>query len=164
MAIEPNRGIIVDNSPKSYETNRKNIDDRQFIPKKFKDVAANMEQQFAEYMLNEMNKAVQPSDETEDSNGMDYYKSLQTTERAKIMSQKKTLGLQDVILDQIYPKRLRNEMALKQYEAQAERFNHNLPKLEASHKNDRIIMGKNDSTPLENNQNVINQNKEGGLK
>jgi hypothetical protein len=110
-----------------------------------------------------MNKTVD-ANETDDSAGMDYYKGLQTTEQAKIMSQKNNLGLQDLILDQVYPKRLRNEMALKQYEAQVDKIHHNLPKLEASKKNDNIVIGKNESSSLDNNMNIDTQNSVGGLK
>jgi Rod binding domain-containing protein len=163
MGVEINRGINLNNLPKPKDLNQKRIDDKQFIPKQFKDVAVGMEQNFAEMMLNQMNKAVDQN-ETEDSAGMDYYKGLQTSEQAKIMAQKNNLGLQDVILDQIYPKRLRNEMALKQYEAQVDRIHHNLPKLEASIKNDTIIMGKNESTPLNSGEAGTDHNKEGGLK
>ena len=133
MAVEINRGINLSSNQKPIElSNRKVIDDRQYIPKQFKEVAQNMEQNFAEYMIGQMNKAVDTS-ETEESTGM--------TEQAKIMAMKNNLGLQDVILDQIYPKRMRNEMALKQYEAQVDKIHHNLPKLEASPKNDLIVMG-----------------------
>lgn len=162
MATEIIRGIAIPQQ-KPKELNQKPIDDRQYIPQKFKDVAQNMEQQFAEYMISQMNKAVDAT-EPDESAGMDYYKGLQTTEQAKIMAAKDNLGLQNVILDQIYPKRMRTEMALKQYEAQADRIHHNLPKLVTHSKNDKIILGKNESTPLDNNQNVIDQNKEGGLK
>ncbi len=164
MSVEINRGISLSNQQKPIDvSNKKYVDDRQYIPKQFKEVAQNMEQNFAEYMLSQMNKAVD-SNESEESTGMDYYKGLQTSEQAKIMAMKNNLGLQDVILDQIYPKRMRNEMALKQYEAQVDKIHHNLPKLEASPKNDMIVMGKNESTPLSNNEADNTQKKEGGLK
>jgi Rod binding domain-containing protein len=162
MANEINRGIAIQNQ-KPLEINQRKLDDRQYIPKQFKDVAQGMEQQFAQYMLEQMNKSVD-TNEAEDSTGMDYYKGLQTTEQAKIMANKDNLGLQDMILNQIYPKRLRTEIGLKQYEAQVDRIHHNLPKLEASKKNDNIVMGKNDSTSLDSKQANANQNLEGGLK
>ncbi len=141
-------GIDISNKlpPKSLAT--KPVDDKKYIPKQYQEVAENMEQQFAEFMLNQMNKAI-GENEGEEVPGMDYYKSLQTSERAKMMSKQNNLGLQNVILDQIYPKRMRNEMALKQYEAQAERIHHNLPSYKIDKKDDIIEMGKNDSTPQE---------------
>lgn len=142
-----NRGITVQDQNKSFEINREIKDDKKFIPKQYQKVAENMEQQFAEYMLSQMNKTVEDSsDNEENSAGMDFYKGLKTTEQAKIMSQKNQLGVQEIILDQIYPKRLRNEFALKQYEAQADRIHHNLPKLDVQRKNDTIKLGKNDSS------------------
>jgi Rod binding domain-containing protein len=166
MSIEVNRGITLPTGPKPKDlTIQKKIDDRQYIPKQFKQVAENMEQQFAEYMLNQMNNTVDENASEEATPGMDYYKGLKTTEQAKIMAQKNDLGLQNVILDQIYPKRLRNEFALKQYEAQADKIHHNLPKVEALKKNDNIIMGKNDSSSLESSDvKSASQVKEGGLK
>jgi Rod binding domain-containing protein len=119
-----------------------------------------MEQQFAEFMLTQMNKAVGEND-AEDSNGMDYYKSLQTSERAKAMSKQNNLGLQNVILDQIYPKRMRNELALKQYEAQADRLHHNLPSYKIDKKADTIKMGKNDSPQVTNAEAGVGQTREG---
>ena len=92
------------------------VDDRHFIPKQYKEVAASMEQQFAEMMLDQMSRTVDEAESENGAAGMDYYKSLQKSERAKTMTMQNNLGLQDVILNQIYPKRIRNEMALKQYE------------------------------------------------
>ncbi len=135
--------------PRSLEQ-QKPIDDRKYIPKQYQEVAESMEQQFAEYMLQQMNRTV--GEEDEGSGGMDYYKSLQTSERAKAMAQQNNLGLQEMILDQIYPKRMRNEMALKQYEAQANRLHHNLPSYKMDKKVDTIQMGKNDSSPVSETQ------------
>jgi Rod binding domain-containing protein len=132
--------------PKSLDQ-QKPIDDRQYIPKQYQEVAESMEQQFADYMLQQMNKTTGEED-ADGSGGMDYYKSLQTSERAKAMAQQNNLGLQGMILDQIYPKRMRNEMALKQYEAQANRIHNNLPSYKIEKKTDTIVMGKNESSPV----------------
>lgn len=158
--LDKNSGITIKpQQAKSLEY--KPVDDRKFIPKQFKDVAESMETQFAEAMVKQMNQTI---DETpgEDS-GMEYYKSLQTTERAKMMAKQNNLGLQNVILDQIYPKRMRNEMALKQYEAQADLIHHNLPSYKIAKKNDTIEMGKNDSTSMSTDNKLSGQNSEGGL-
>jgi len=142
-------GIDVNNKIQPQPIDRKPVDDKKFIPKQYQEVAESMEQQFAEFMLKQMNKAVDESESQDSGGSMDYYKSLQTTERAKMMAKQNNLGLQNVILDQIYPKRMRNEMALKQYEAQADRIHHNLPTYKIDKKADIIKMGKNDSTPQE---------------
>lgn len=156
-------GIDVNNKIPPKPLNNKTIDDRKYIPKQYQEVAENMEQQFAEFMVNQMNKAVEENDNDNSGGGMDYYKSLQTSERAKMMAKQNNLGLQTVILDQIYPKRMRNEMALKQYEAQADRIHHNLPSYKIDKKTDTIKMGKNESTlPSDDHVNV--GHKEGDLQ
>ena len=139
------------------------IDDRQYIPKQYKEVAAGMEQQFAEMMLDQMSRTVDEADSENGAAGMDYYKSLQKSERAKTMTMQNNLGLQDVILNQIYPKRIRNEMALKQYEAQNNRIHHNLPSYKIDKKIDTIEMGKNDSNPVSDEKALVGTKEDGGL-
>lgn len=156
-------GIDVNNKIQPKPIDNKTVDDKKYIPKQYQEVAENMEQQFAEFMLNQMNKAVEEN-EAEGAGGLDYYKSLQTTERAKMMAKQNNLGLQNVILDQIYPKRQRTEMALKQYEAQADRIHHNLPSYKIDKKADIIKMGKNDSTLLSSDKVSVGQNREGELQ
>ncbi|MDO9181239.1 MAG: hypothetical protein Q7U04_02465 [Bacteriovorax sp.] len=151
-AIEIHRGITT-KTQQAKSLEYKSVDDRKFIPKQYQEVAESMEAQFAETMVKQMNQTIEETP-NEDS-GMDYYKSLQTSDRAKMMAKQNNLGLQNVILDQIYPKRMRNEMALKQYETQANLIHHNLPSYKMTKKADTIDMGKNDSTP--------GQNSEGGL-
>lgn len=137
------------------------IDDRKYIPKQFKDVAESMESQFAETMLKQMNQTI--DENSGEDSGMDYYKSLQTSERAKMMAKQNNLGLQNVILDQTYPKRMRNEMALKQYEAQSDMIHHNLPSYKLTKKTDTIEMGKNDSPPLSGEKVMTRQSSEGEM-
>ena len=65
-------------------------------------VARGMEQQFVEFMINEMEKT---SGKKENSMAGNYYKSLMNTERAKTMTEVDGgMGLQEMILEQIYPK------------------------------------------------------------
>ena len=95
----------------------RNTDSTRYVPDEFKNVAKDLESQFAELMLKEMNKAAEPSQEA--STAENIYNELLTTERSKALSENKGgLGLQNMILDQIYPKRLRNEIT---YEAQLKR-------------------------------------------
>jgi Rod binding domain-containing protein len=91
----------------------------QYIPDPYKNVAKGMEKQFAEFMVKQMNKTVGgPENE---GTGTNYYKSLLTSERANAMTDNNGgLGLQNVILDQIYPERMRNEFSYKRYLAQKE--------------------------------------------
>lgn len=161
-----NTGISIDNNRKKpVSLNQgKPIDDRQFIPAKYKEVAANMEQQFAEMMIDQMSKTVDENEVDGDGAGMDFYKSLQKGERAKALTEQNNLGLQNMILDQIYPKRIRNEMALKQYEAQANRVHHNLPSYKIDRKVDTIEMGKNDSTSVSDEKALVRPTEDGGLQ
>lgn len=158
-------GIAVNNQvkPKALDQGPK-VDDRQYIPKQYKDVAAGMEQQFAEMMLDQMGRTVDEAETEGGGMGMDYYKSLQKSERAKTMTAQNNLGLQNVILDQIYPKRMRNEMALKQYEAQNDRIHHNLPSYKIDRKTDTIEMGKNDSTSVSDEKALVGTKEDGGLQ
>lgn len=158
-------GISLQNSnkPKSLAPTNK-IDDRVYIPKQYKEVAASMEQQFAEMMIEQMSRTVDEAESSEGGMGMDYYKSLEKTERAKALTEQNNLGLQNMILDQIYPKRMRNEMALKQYEAQANRIHQNLPSYKIDRKTDTIEMGKNDSTLESDKKDQVRLNEDGGLR
>ena len=58
---------------------------------------------------------------------------------------------------------MRNEMALKQYEAQANLIHHNLPSYKLAKKTDTIEMGKNDSTSVSGEKTITGQNSAGGL-
>ncbi len=75
-----------------------------------------MEQQFAEHMLEEMKKSL---DSGENSTASTYYKNLLNKEQAKGLVHNSQLGIQDMILNDIYPKRLRNEIT----------YNHQVKKL-----------------------------------
>jgi Rod binding domain-containing protein len=161
-----NTGLSVENSrlkPIALDKG-KHVDDRQYIPAKYKEVAAGMEQQFAEMMIDQMNKTVDDSDTESGDAGMDYYKSMQKSDRAKSLTQQNNLGLQDMILNQIYPKRMRTELGLKQYEAQTNRIHHNLPSYKIDKKVDTIEMGKNDSTSVSDGTTPVTIQKDGGLQ
>ncbi len=102
-------------------------DGREFIPEPYRDVAKGMEKQFAEFMLQEMHKTVS---DTDTSTGMDYYKSLMTSEQAEQLINKESgLGIQQVILDQIYPQNMRSEFAYNQYKAQLAQATQNKPSM-----------------------------------
>ena len=82
--------------------------EREHIPDAYKKVARGMEQQFVEFMINEMEKTSGKKDHSMAGN---YYKSLLNTHRAELMSQVNGgMGLQEMILDQIYPKKLRKKL------------------------------------------------------
>jgi len=161
--IQAGISIPSQNKPKDLIDKNKIQDDRVYIPSKYKEVAAGMEQQFVEMMLDQMNKTVDESETSEDGMGMEYYKSLQKSERAKAMTMQNNLGLQDMILNQIYPKRMRTELALKQYENAANQIHHNLPSYKMDTKTDKIEMGKNDSTSASDKNDPVGPKEDGGL-
>ncbi len=161
--IQSGIAIPPQNTPKEILDKSKIVDDRKYIPSKYKEVAAGMEQQFVEMMLDQMGRTVDEATPEEGGMGMDYYKSLQKSERAKAMTVQNNLGLQDMILNQIYPKRMRTEMALKQYENAANQIHHNLPSYKIDTKTDKIEMGKNDSTSLPDKNDNVELKEDGGL-
>lgn len=78
------------------------------IPKAYMKVAKGMETQFVNHMYNELRKSV--NKETPESQSEQYYKSMQNYERAKMLSNTDNgIGLKDMILDEIYPKHLREK-------------------------------------------------------
>ncbi len=81
------------------------------IPKPYRDIASGMERQFLEYMLERMKSTIS---EEELSTAQNYYDSLQTSEQAKAIAEKDGgMGIQEMILNQIYPKSKRQ--AITQY-------------------------------------------------
>ena len=94
-------------------------DSYRYIPDKFIEVAENLETQFINHMLKQMQST---TGEKSNSTAETYYKDLQTTEQSKLMSQTTKSGsLKDLILNQIYPEQYRNEFTynsiLKQQQA-----------------------------------------------
>jgi len=99
------------------DSNKVIQDDSRFIPEPYKKVASGMEQEFARFMVEQMEKTV--TRENPESQATAYYKSIVNQERAEAMSETgKGLGLKQMILDQIYPKHLRNQLALDNFNAQ----------------------------------------------
>ena len=88
---------------RSTLTDRRDLagDDRG-VPRRYKEVAEGMERQFVKHMIEQMDKTVQRM--RSDSSADTYYRSLLHDEIANKVSQNGSLGLQDIILDQIYPR------------------------------------------------------------
>ena len=129
---------------------KKITDNSQYIPDPYKKVASSMEKQFANYMINEMNKTT--GEEFGKDTGSDYYKSLLTSERSKAMSENGDgLGLKKMILDQIYPQRLRSKIAYDGFnERQNSQFTKN--KIEMHNKQQRFSELNKLSASIENQQ------------
>ena len=90
---------------------------KKFIPKPYVEAAQSMEKQFVKLMIDEMKKTSQS--EKPVSTGMDYYMDLESDQRAKAMVQRDQIGLQDLILDKIYPEQYRNVHAFNAYQKAA---------------------------------------------
>lgn len=92
----------------------------KYVPKEYIKVAKGLEQQFAQYMIEQMHNSI--GQEEQDSS-MSYYQELNQKEQAKQLTNVKNgLGLQKLILDEIYPEKFRNPEAIEafnQHQAQA---------------------------------------------
>ena len=88
-------------------TNQLPKENFKYIPEKFIEAVENLETQFINQMLKQMQAT---TGEAQGSTADSYYKDLQTTERSKLMSQTTNTGsLKELILNQIYPEKYRNE-------------------------------------------------------
>ena len=93
---------------------RTSSNDLDNIPQPYLDVAQGMEKQFLEFMISQMKNSVNRAEEPDSA--MNYYESLLTEEQAQqITSQNGGLGLQKLILDQVYPEYLRNQANMQQH-------------------------------------------------
>lgn len=99
MAME-----IAGRAPLNIEN--KQVAKKENIPAAYRNIAAGMERQFLEYMLEKMKATIS---EEEPSTAQNYYNGLQTSEQAKALTEKdEGMGIQEMILNQIYPKNRRN--------------------------------------------------------
>ncbi len=90
------------NNLQQNSIHRKLINQRKTPQDPYKKVARNMETQFLQHMLQEMQKTVHK--DKEDSTQTKYYNSLLNYEHAKVMAEKNEgKGIQKLILDQIMP-------------------------------------------------------------
>lgn len=97
-------------------------DSKEFIPKPYREVAQGMEEQFLEFMIQQMKNSIQKTDES--SSAMDYYESLLTEQQSQQMAGKDGgIGIQDLILDQVYPEYMRTEANYKHFVNQQQAHN-----------------------------------------
>lgn len=120
-----NPKIAIGNNSKPAAS--KNIDTKQYIPEPYREVATGMEEQFANFMIAEMEKSV--GNLPTDTAG-DYYATLMRSKRAEMMAKKESLGLQNVILDQIYPEAQRTKEAYDAYQKMVAMNNFSRKKIE----------------------------------
>ncbi len=120
----------------------------QYIPENFQQVAAGMESQFIDLMIQQMRKSV-PLEEAQ-SSAEEIFSAMEDSERAKILSTtKKGIGLKDLVLDEIYPKKFRNRLAYDSYMKQQEAFNQQTIKANSAMRENRdniVIHEKKDVT------------------
>lgn len=116
--MEIHRRHIQNHSADKNQKVKKNLNDPfRYVPDDYKKVAQGLEQQFAEYMLKQMHNSIGSKDE--DGTAMNYYQDLNQKEQAKIMSKVNSgLGIQKLIIDEIYPEKFRNPEALAAYNQQ----------------------------------------------
>lgn len=90
----------------------------EYVPKEMKEAARGMEKQFVQYMVEQMNKTV---DRNKEMNSAEkYYNSLLDNERTDALSKTggKGLGIQEMVLEEIYPRKFRNKAAFEMYQNQ----------------------------------------------
>lgn len=113
MKVQIHKPHIQKHQVKEINSPRVERDPFENVPKDFKKMAQGLEQQFTEYMLKQMHNSIGSGQE---DSAMDYYKDLNQKEQAKMMAEVNNgLGLQKLILDEIYPEKFRNKEALEAY-------------------------------------------------
>lgn len=107
----------------STEINTSNFD-LQKVPKPYLKIARGMEKQFAQFMIEQMEKTVDKT--STDSSALKYYKSLLNDKHATIMTEKGDgLGLQNMILDQILPDQIKYRYLKNQSKNPIEQYSQN---------------------------------------
>lgn len=129
----PNLNTSTTNS-RGYEVNpskKAPVDNYQYVPKNYKNVAKKMESQFLEFMLKKMKDSITTDEPV--SSEREFYDGLLNTEHANNMSEtNRGKGIQKLILDEIYPQRLRNKYTYESMEKRNAQNNFNHPKVEMS--------------------------------
>jgi len=88
--------------------------DSKYIPEPYKKVASSMETQFLNFMISKMKNTINQN--TPDSSAVEYYNGLINKERSNIMAKNNGgLGIQKLILNQIYPPHLRNKASYEYF-------------------------------------------------
>lgn len=108
----------VNNNQKFYRPKPKNDKalptNRHFIPDEMKKVAESYEKQFAQFLLKEFHKSI-PKSQDESTAG-NIYESWMINEQSDAISKNdKGIGIKDLILEEIYPRKYRNEQAYEGY-------------------------------------------------
>ena len=131
--------------PNIQSVKKKNVQthgqDQKYIPDDHKEFAKKLEAQFAQLMFKEMQKTVATNGQNSTAN--EFYDSLMLQERAKAMSERGDSKIQNMLLDEIYPKKFRNKANYDLYAQSQNKYNkqqyemHDRPSL-----SEQITMGK----------------------
>ncbi len=131
ITLPPSKNIAM-------QTTAKQRPDDRYIPEEYKDIAKGMEHQFAEYLISQLNNTIDKAESENQDSAAQFYDGLQTTERAKVLTENKQhgLGIQPIILNQLYPTRLRNEANYQNYLKMKEESNLHRNKIHLAKKQD----------------------------
>ena len=107
--IEKAKPIAIKNFKSINKSN-----DSKFIPDPYKKVASSMETQFLNFMISKMKNTINKNNP--ESSAIEYYNGLINKERSDIMAKNNGgLGIQKLILNQIYPPHLRNKASYEYF-------------------------------------------------
>ncbi|MBG07567.1 MAG: hypothetical protein CME68_02340 [Halobacteriovoraceae bacterium] len=107
--IEKAKPIAIKNFKSINKSN-----DSKFIPDPYKKVASSMETQFLNFMISKMKNTINKNNP--ESSAVEYYNGLINKERSNIMAKNNGgLGIQKLILNQIYPPHLRNKASYEYF-------------------------------------------------
>lgn len=113
MKVQIHQPNIQKHNEREKHSPRVSRDPFENVPQDFKKMASGLEQQFAEYMVKQMHTSIGRGPE---DSAMDYYQDLTQKEQARMMAEVNNgLGLQKLILDEIYPEKFRNKEAFQAY-------------------------------------------------
>ncbi len=119
MKVQIHKPHIQKHEKQDQQSARIARDPFEHVPEDYKKMARGLEQQFAEYMLKQMHTSIGRGKE---DSAMDYYQDLNQKEQARMMAEVNNgLGLQKMILDEIYPERFRNKEAMQAYNQHKEK-------------------------------------------
>ncbi len=106
---------------KNYQNSVRPENSEKYIPEEIKGAAQGLEAQFNELMVKEMTKSLNSGVQSTAGN---FYNGLLTSERAKALVHEDS-QIQKLILDEIYPKHMRNSQNYQNYLANKNKYARN---------------------------------------
>ncbi|MDH5580371.1 MAG: rod-binding protein [Bdellovibrionales bacterium] len=110
-----NKGVALNKQKSPINIQRKSSKSNlEYVPEEIKKIARDMDSQFAKLMIQKMKATVSRNEEPSTANQI--YESYMSDEYSKAMAQQNNgTGVQELILDQIYPHRYRNKITYEHY-------------------------------------------------